>query len=169
MRKTARLDVCVFVCAAIILDKFVNNIPLSSSASTTSSEHIKTESESIEDGGGSGENGGDAEDDDGGDDEDDEGTDDTATQPKIDKGKGIMTEPLPEDEQPDYFLGPLNSNPPRHSAALDKRGSGWWLDLPSSNPRHTSLQLLPSQQTATTLHRKSLPSSAFRVVSSGSA
>lgn len=106
------------------------------------------------------------------DDDDDEGTDDTEMRPKLDKGKAVMRGPPSEaeDEQQDAFLGPLNSNPPVHSAALNKRGSGWWADLPAPNPRHASLQLLPSQQTAAdrNIHRQSLPCVAYRAVSNGS-
>lgn len=114
----------------------------------------------------------------GGDDEDGEGTDDTEIRPKMDKGKAVMRGPPSEeeDEQQDYFLGPLNSNPLVRSAALNNRGSGWWPDLPAPNPRHASLQLLPSQQTAAAnnnnnnnMHRQSLPFVAYRVASSGSA
>lgn len=73
-----------------------------------------------------------------------------------------------QQEEEDFFLGPLNSNPPVHSATLNKRGSGWWSDLLPNNPRHASLQFLPSQQTTARL-RQSLPVDAYRVVSSGRA
>lgn len=110
--------------------------------------------------------------------------DDTDTRPKVDKGKAVMTGPWPDDDEGprDYFLGPLNSNPPPAilSATLhDKRGSGWWSSdfLPplnssssnSNNPRHASLQFLPSRQAARNMHRQSLPVEALRVASRGSA
>lgn len=110
---------------------------------------------------------------------------DTDTRPKVDKGKAVMTGPWPDDDEGprDYFLGPLNSNPPVVLSATlhDKRGSGWWssdflppLNSSSSssngnNPRHASLQFLPSRQAAHNMHRQSLPVEALRVASRGSA
>lgn len=149
----------VCVCALIVLVRLADTFLPPSSASMISSPGVKTEAEAVAVEG----------DGDGGDNDDDEETDDTITRLKIDKGKAVMRGPPPEDEeQCDYFLGPLNSNPPVLSATLNKRGSGWWSDLPLTNPRHASLQLLPSQQTAN-IHRQSLPVEAYRVASSGSA
>lgn len=148
------------VCALIFIVRLADSFLPPSSASMTSSPGVKVDAvtEAV------------AGDGDGGDNDDDKETDDTITRPKIDKGKAVMRGPPPEDqeEQRDYFLGPLNSNPPVLSATLNKRGSGWWSDLPLTNPRHASLQLLPSPQTAN-IHRHSLPVEAYRVASSGSA
>lgn len=87
-----------------------------------------------------------------------------ANRPKLDKGKGVMIGPPDlEAYSAAPFLGPLTSNPLNISAGVNKRGSGWWDDV-SSNPRHASLQILPSQTSISESY-----SDERRVASSGSA